>query len=356
MKAIRKLILLLLLASAGSLQGQNNLFIGMSANQFRAAMPGLLPTQNLFSQQIYLKETLHGLAGSWTFSFNNNLLQSASYAVSLRMQNKPEFDSFIASAKQIIADYTKLYGTPPVFSQGTNLWADRNTNAYEKNIGKREVFEEAQWKTNNANIKISCDYRSNYYQEFQEGIPNGPIEWYSYYFEITNTPLAEVTETKTQNSERFCVGMNVNDFAKTFPQLFPNGIGITGQWGRPETLYGLVGSWVYNFKAGKLNWMMFDAYNDNITQAHFDTCLKATRQLIADYTKQCGKPTSTTLGDTNFTDPALHRHWGYDVIKTVWKNYKGQKIIIQFTFMGGKGEYAFLVNINFFDKDYPYYD
>jgi len=205
-------------------------------------------------------------------------------------------------------------------------------------------------------ITISSDYRSNYYEEFKEGLPNGPTEWYNYAFCIKYTSLAAANAVKAVDAGRFYLGMDVNDFGKVFPELFPNGVGLTGQWGREEKLYGLNGSWAYRFENGKLNWMHYDKYIDEINDTNFNKCLSATKQLLKDYTKQYGKPDTTIIGNTHFIDPYKKHHWGYDVLEARWKDYKGMKIKVEFTFMGGKGDYHFLVVINYFDKNYPYYD
>ena len=61
-------------------------------------------------------------------------------------------------------------------------------------------------------------------------------------------------------------------------------------------------------------------------------------------------------GKQKFVDPYKTKHWGYDVLEARWKNAGGQKMKVEFTFMGGKGEYHLIVVITHFDKDYPYYE
>jgi hypothetical protein len=55
-------------------------------------------------------------------------------------------------------------------------------------------------------------------------------------------------------------------------------------------------------------------------------------------------------------DPLKKMHYGYDVLEARWKNYGGQKMKVEFTFFGSKGDYQFIVMITHFDKDYPYYE
>ena len=156
--------------------------------------------------------------------------------------------------------------------------------------------------------------------------------------------------------EKVTIGMTIEDVRKIYPNLKTATYQNETTLSRPEKLYGLDGSWGYRFKGNKLDWIFFDTYFNDINTINFSLCLSATRQLIIDYTKIYGKPDSTIIGDTTFIDPIKKKHWGYDVMEVRWKNYNGMKIKIEFTFMGGKGEYAFLVKINYFEKNYPYYD
>ena len=123
-----------------------------------------------------------------------------------------------------------------------------------------------------------------------------------------------------------------------------------------DTIHGLISGWGYNFVEGKLKWMSFSKYIDELTDANFNKCLKATKAIIADYTNWYYEPDEIIEGKQKFVDPYKTKHWGYDVLEARWKNVNGQKIKVEFTFMGGKGEYQLIVTINHFDKDYPYYE
>jgi hypothetical protein len=152
------------------------------------------------------------------------------------------------------------------------------------------------------------------------------------------------------------IGMNMDEVKKLYPQTKSSTYENTITLSFNDTLYGLPGEWGYRFKNNQLEWIHFDKYFDEINKTNFDKCLTATKKVITDYTKAFGKPDTTIIGDTTFVDPYVKHHWGYDVIETRWNNYKGMKIKMEFTFLGGKGEYNFLVKINYFDKSYPYFD
>jgi hypothetical protein len=123
---------------------------------------------------------------------------------------------------------------------------------------------------------------------------------------------------------------------------------------RPASVHGVAGSWHYTFKEGKLAWVMFNSYEDAITQANFDRYKAAILAIEADYDRRFGPPIKREVGKQTFQDPRRELHWGYDVFDAVWKA-EGAKIRARFDFMGGKGEYHFLVNVEMEPEDYPYF-
>jgi hypothetical protein len=156
--------------------------------------------------------------------------------------------------------------------------------------------------------------------------------------------------------EKAIIGMTITEVNRVYPGIKKdsneNGITLS----RPVKLYGLEGYQGYRFKDSKLYWIFFDKYINNITAENFNLCLSATNNLIRDFTVQYGQPDTLIKGDTTFKDPNKVRHWGYDVLEARWKDFNNMKIKVEFTFMGGKGQYSFLVKISYFDKLYPYYD
>lgn len=160
----------------------------------------------------------------------------------------------------------------------------------------------------------------------------------------------------TVAQEKATIGMTLDEVKKIYPSIKTdsNENGIT--FSRLDNLYGLDDSWGYRFTENKLTWIFFHKYIKEFNDTNFSKCLVATRRLVKDYTKFYGKPDTTIIGDTTFVDPFKKKHWGYDVIEVRWKNYNGMKIKIEFTFLGGKGEYCLLFQIHYFDKNYPYYD
>ena len=152
------------------------------------------------------------------------------------------------------------------------------------------------------------------------------------------------------------IGMSIKEVSKLYPKTNSSAYENTITLSMTDTLYGLPGEWGFRFENNKLNWIHFSKYIDDIEKPNFDKCLNVTEKLIQDYSKAFGKPDTTIIGDTTFVDPYKKHHWGYDVIEARWNNSNGMKIKVEFTFFGGKGEYHFIVTINYFDKEYPYFD
>ncbi len=147
-------------------------------------------------------------------------------------------------------------------------------------------------------------------------------------------------------SKKLYPGMSVTQFKKVCPKLSPKD---TGQIYLDETIHGLDGKWSFEFKDGKLAWTMYNFYiqkYEDLNEKNFNKCLKATEKIIADLTKLYGKPTDVEEGTKKFRDPAKDHHWGYEVIKATWKK-ENYEIKARFKFFGGKGEYFFLVNMEF---------
>ena len=150
--------------------------------------------------------------------------------------------------------------------------------------------------------------------------------------------------------------MSLEEVRKLFPNAIESKYEKTITLVQADTIHGLADAWEYNFIDGKLKSMSFSKYIDVISEANFKKCLKATKEIISDYTLLYDAPDEETEGKQKFVDPYKEHHYGYDVLEVRWKNASGQKVKVEFTFFGGKGEYHFIVVINHFEKDYPYYE
>jgi len=60
-----------------SLNAQQTLHIGMTADEFKTKLPGILPDTTTYDADLYLQEKLHSIDGRWSFDFIKNTLHSA---------------------------------------------------------------------------------------------------------------------------------------------------------------------------------------------------------------------------------------------------------------------------------------
>lgn len=150
------------------------------------------------------------------------------------------------------------------------------------------------------------------------------------------------------------VGMPSSDFEKIFTECKPKTEKADYQGGVSVIVDSINGTWTFNIKNRKLNWYMFNSYSDDITENQFKKYLAAYNELKKQLESKYGKAKEEKKHDTEFKDPYIKRHWGYSVIESVWVNDK-MKIKLEFKFMGGKGDYNFLLKVEFQDKDYEFF-
>ena len=177
---------------------------------------------------------------------------------------------------------------------------------------------------------------------------------YTIIFLLFNSCFLKTNKNQTiMDKKKIYVGMNFSDFKEQNPAIIGEETNQNRQYSFDEEFYGLKGDWSYDFKDGMLTWFIWDNYEEDITQENFDLTLAATLKLIEDYKKIYGEPEKYEEVDLTFKDPYKERHWGYDVIYAIWTT-ENMKIRIIFNFMGGKGMYNFLVQMDFHNADYEY--
>ncbi|MBN2891562.1 MAG: hypothetical protein JXL97_06835 [Bacteroidales bacterium] len=150
------------------------------------------------------------------------------------------------------------------------------------------------------------------------------------------------------------IGMEFSQFSTEFPEVVNNETNGNRQYGYETQIQGLDGGWAYDFKDNKLIWFMYNSYNDQINQANFDKYLEVTQSIIAEFKQKYGEPTELEFENKTFIDPYIEHHWGYDVIKAVWRTPE-MDFEISFDFMGGKGEYNFIFKMEFHESGYEYF-
>jgi len=169
---------------------------------------------------------------------------------------------------------------------------------------------------------------------------------------ISISVYSQNTKTENMVNNNITIGMFINEFKQIYPIIESTKYQNTESFTRKETIYGIEGKWYYEFKNSKLTWFKFDKYINEINQENFNKCLKVIQEITAGFIKKHGKPISTS-GNSKFRDPYKDHHWGYEVLKTVWKT-DNMKIKVEFYFMGARGEYNFIVKIDFHNESYEY--
>jgi hypothetical protein len=353
---MRILVALLVFISGLSNPGfaqQDDLKVGMSMDEFRKVMPGILPDEVKYNNTINEKVDGYGLNGNWTYRFKNNQLVYANFlAQSKRLgvgfsdyskeKTTAEFQQFSKAMDLLIKDYLTFYGIPSSVDKNDPEFVDPETRSYSYDIRKYI------WTQGENSILVRFSFHGNTPpDEKVEYIENSEGPSYYYTIQIDHVPIdasKEMPIPKESNGGDFQLGVTATQFAKNRPDLFPEGLKINGQWRKEEKWFSLKGDWHYDFEQGKLDWFSFSYYvqdGNQLNKKNFEECLSATRKIIAHYEEILGKPTKLENGETKFIDPAVKRHWGYDVINANWND----KVEVEFQFFGGKGQYFFLVKV-----------
>jgi len=161
-------------------------------------------------------------------------------------------------------------------------------------------------------------------------------------------------QISAQMKKAIYLGISLDDFRKIYPEIVPAETADYLTLKREDNIYGLSGKWVYSFKKNKLDWYKFEVYINEINQDNFNKCLIATQKIIEDYRSIYGEPIKYKEGKTEFIDPFKQMHHGYKVLSAVWKS-GGEAFEVQFKFYGSKGEYYFIVSIDFQDAEFAYF-
>ena len=90
--------------------------------------------------------------------------------------------------------------------------------------------------------------------------------------------------------------MGLEEVKKLFPKAIESKYEQTITLVQADTIHGLADKWHFNFEDGKLKSMSFSKYIDVLSEAKFKKCLKATKEIIADYEKLYDKPDEETEG------------------------------------------------------------
>ena len=335
---MRNFILFLLVFLSLGLNAQK-VVPGATLEDFKKAYPGIVPDKTSYNESISRVEQLGHFNGSWYFDFKNDSLESATYSCNLG--GKPKLGC-VSTYMKYYSFFSGDMGQPlrVISAKDTFLREDR------KRVENTDTVLFASFRSKNTRIVMGIYFTGSQKVTMDpsdmvnQNMINGPAAYNYYVFTIHCLPIKD---NKAADAWKFYPGMSVNEFAKVIPELFPNGVGVSGQWGVDEKLMGLAGGWAFEFKSSYLDWAMWNYYAGKYDQTTFMNCLRSARGIIADYTKKYGTPKMVT-DNPKYRDPMKDHHWGYEVLKATWD--KGTyDIEIVFDFMGGKGQYNLLVKV-----------
>jgi hypothetical protein len=230
---------------------------------------------------------------------------------------------------------------------GSNQFTDPQSRQYEGADGQREIFHEAVWVKNGMRIRLNCDFGTHHTAEKPEFAPNGPLARSTYEFSIVYGRIPTKMVPKPIDGAQFWLGMQVQDFAKVFPSLFPNGTDWTGQWQQATTEKDLAGVWTFDFDAGKLTHAAFLHFSEDLSSNSAIKCIQGTEEIIDSLQKVYGKPNayysreSESRGDQGMASISLR------MLEAQWDNANGMKINIECMQFGGKSEPQYTVTLHF---------
>lgn len=144
--------------------------------------------------------------------------------------------------------------------------------------------------------------------------------------------------------------MTIDQFNKIIPEAKVTNPGPDQVCSKKETLSNIKGEWGWHFKNSKLNWVLYNKYDEDVNKTNFNKYLKSSKEIISQYKSIYGKPIKYEEKNMKFKDDWL----GYDVISAVWKTDK-MKIRLEFIVMGGKSPLMFLLKIEYQNIDYEYF-
>ena len=327
--------------------GQPLFHIGMRATEFSAQNPGILPDEQTYSKQLALSDTLQTIQGTWNFGVFKNRLVEAQFHGQSNIRTEAEFNPWVKSAGQVVEAYTKIFGEPSSYFTGSNQFTDPKSREYEGIDGQREIFHEAVWVKSGMRIRLNCDFGTYHTAEKPEYFPNAPQARSSYEFSIGYSRIPTKMEPKPIEGCEFWLGMSVLDFARAFPQLFPNGVQMTGQWQQSAIEKGLEGEWTFDFEADKLTHAAFRHYSADLSSNSAISCIQGTEEIIDSLQDRYGKPDDFYARESESRGATEKQSISLRMREANWYDAKGMKISVECTQYGGKSEPQLTVSMVF---------
>lgn len=332
-------LLIILFFLAGRLYGQ--LHPGTDIESFKSAYPGVVPSKIYFNEDISFDEALQSFAGSWYFNFQQDTLKELYFSANLGKQPDTESMMWFRFLKE---DYSDVFGSPvgskftdTVFVQGRK----RNTSC--------DTMIEYVWQAHKTLFTMGIYYTGTNTGNVGINSPeqvNAPVNMNYYLFKVNCLPSKVVVENPQWD---IFIGMTIQEFYQRHSALFPNGLGVYGQWSRKVNYYGITSDEYYNFENSKLtfvNWSYYSpttTYGPTTNSKEFRICNSVYQKKRAELIKKYGNPENSVVTDKKQQQAILSKRQSATIAKDEW-TVDGYKIELKLMRTVGKGDDYFYLN------------
>lgn len=159
----------------------------------------------------------------------------------------------------------------------------------------------------------------------------------------------------TQSEVR--VGMSSKELLAIYPAMVVEKDKNYTYYHRQATIHGIEDNWVYRVQKKSVHSIYFNHVIKSVTEKNFEMYKEAAALSINEYVSIHGTP--DTLMENNDSLSLLGaKEEGYYVAlrEARWNNINAMKLKIGAAFFNNYGELMLIFKINFFSKDYPYFD
>jgi hypothetical protein len=332
--------------------------IGSTFAEFRQYKPGLLPDPVHYEDSVTLKEKLYSIDGQWVFTFRESVLQRIELLNLTQVHTQTVFRSWLHSAKTIIEDMNRNFGSHSSEERGSEQYYDLSPYT-DKPAGRRHVYREAIWKFPHWELKIVCEFKSTRANDplDKEYEDHENDEYWFYEFKLDATVYDRgMPIDKPAIYGRFYIGMPVVEFARFFPALFPHGPAPSKTFRSPDNVQGLKGEWTYYFDAGRLGDFSFKAVyqGSEINEATYNHCKSSTNAILDHLGSRFLGPDVLERSPEGFNAPGRRDHTHlYDIVAK-WHNTAGKQVHLEFNrFYGGLNNEVYTVFFKVAGKAHP---
>ena len=300
---------------------------GMKIDDFKKKFPGIVPSKTYFNEDVVRQEKIGDFDGTWYFNFDLDTLRDLFFSSNLGAAPEQKFaNSFIQLKKSMSLKFQ---------NPGIDLIIDSSLSADRAKKYRRDTVMVCRWQMR------ECEVEMGLFHEGNKGLKQSAMDMVNqtnamapinnYMFRITCFPKQNLASTANW---KFYPGMTALHLLSVKPDMFPEGLGVSGQWQKDETKFKLKGKNTWTFKNNILNTSVWDFYAKDTKEKSFNECLKCTKALIAECTKKYGAP-STQTASKKFNEVGKETYGG-TVLKAEWHLQK-INIVVAHQITGAKG-------------------